>query len=162
MGCLRKLLTIKCRDKVPTLVVLIRADMTSTQIILCSAQLMWAGHVSHMSDKRLPKKIFKGELKHGKRFRGGQKHKIQIFLKYLSKRVLHCSYKLGVSCPRPLHNNSNSNIHAGAVVFLNSRTSKAIQKRAKRKARASASSTAVLTPAIRVNHSRTHFRVRIA
>ena len=49
--------------------------------------------------------------------------------------------------------------YVGAVVFVNSRISKAIQKRAERKARASAPSTAVLTPAIR---SRTHFRDRMS
>ena len=80
MGCLRKLQQIKCGDKVPTLVVLARADMTSTHTILCSAQVMRAGHVSRLSDKRLPKKIYKGELKHSKRFRGGQKQTVQRFL----------------------------------------------------------------------------------
>ena len=34
-------------------------------------QLRWTGHV--MSDERLPKKVFPGELQEGKRSQGGQK-----------------------------------------------------------------------------------------
>jgi len=52
-----------------------------------SAQSRWAGQGVRMSDERLPKKIY-GELKHGKRPRGGQSKTVQGLIKNLSKRVL--------------------------------------------------------------------------
>ena len=45
------------------------------------AQLRWTGHVIRMPDKRLPKKVFRGELKEGKRSQGGQKKRYKDTLK---------------------------------------------------------------------------------
>ena len=41
--------------------------------VLKLAQLLWTGHIIRMPDKQLPKKVFYGELKAGKRSQGGQK-----------------------------------------------------------------------------------------
>ena len=50
--------------------------------VLKLAQLMWTGHVNIiMPDKQLPKKVFYGELKEGKRSQGGQKKRYQDTLK---------------------------------------------------------------------------------
>ena len=42
---------------------------------------MWTGHVRRMFDKQLPKKVFYGELKEGKRSQGGQKKRYKDTLK---------------------------------------------------------------------------------
>jgi hypothetical protein len=49
--------------------------------MLRKAQLRWAGHVVRMPNERLPKKIFYGELLHGKRSLGGQKKRYKNTLK---------------------------------------------------------------------------------
>ena len=49
--------------------------------VLKLAQLMWTGHVRRMSDKQLPKNVFYGELKEGKRSQGGQKKRYKDTLK---------------------------------------------------------------------------------
>ena len=49
--------------------------------VLKLAQLRWTGHVIRMSDERLPKKVFYGELHEGKRSQGGQKKRYKGTLK---------------------------------------------------------------------------------
>ena len=55
-SCLRKLLKIKWKDRIPDTEVLKRAGMLSVHTILKLAQLRWTGHVTRMPDERLPKK----------------------------------------------------------------------------------------------------------
>ena len=49
-------------------------------IVLKLAQLLWTGHVIRMPDKQLPKNFY-GELKEGKRSKGGQKKRYKDTLK---------------------------------------------------------------------------------
>ena len=49
--------------------------------VLKLAQHMWTGHVIRMPDKQLPKTVFYGELKEGKRSQCGQKKCYQDTLK---------------------------------------------------------------------------------
>ena len=49
--------------------------------VLKLAQLRWTGHVIRIPDKQLPKKVFYGELKEGKRCQGGQKKLLKDTLK---------------------------------------------------------------------------------
>jgi len=72
-GCLRRILRIKWQDKIPDSEVLRRACIPSIYAVLQKTQLRWAGHLVRMSDSRLPKQIFYGELSSGKRSAGGQK-----------------------------------------------------------------------------------------
>ena len=51
--------------------------------LLKLAQLRWAGHVTRMSDERLPTKVLYGELQEGKRSQGGQKKRYKDTLKAL-------------------------------------------------------------------------------
>ena len=66
--------------------------------VLKLAQLMWTGHVNIiMPDKQLPKKVFYGELKEGKRSQGGQKKRYQDTLKG-SQGFRHPNGALGTDC----------------------------------------------------------------
>ena len=81
LRCLRNLLHIRWRDKVPNTEVLQRANFPSITTITRKAQLRWAGHVSRMHDDRIPKQLFYGELCHGKRTVGGQRKRFKDSLK---------------------------------------------------------------------------------
>ena len=72
-SCLRKLLKIKWRDRIPDAEVPKRAGMQSVHTVLKLAQLRWTGHVTRMPDERLPKKILYGELQVEKRSHNRQK-----------------------------------------------------------------------------------------
>ena len=71
--------------------------------VLKLAQFMWTGHVRRMPDKQLPKKVFYGELKEGKRSQDGQKKRYKDTLKNSLKDFdqwglgnrLHRSYQSG-------------------------------------------------------------------
>ena len=80
-SCLRKLLKDKWQDKIPDTEVLKMAGMQCVHTLLNLAQLRWTGHVTRMSDERLPKKILYGELQIGKRSHGGQKKRNKDTLK---------------------------------------------------------------------------------
>jgi hypothetical protein len=88
MSCLRRLLNIRWQDKVPDTEVLTRANLPSIYTILQRSQVRWAGHVCRMSDDRLPKQLFYGELSSGKRSTGGQRKRYKDTLK-VSLRRLH-------------------------------------------------------------------------
>ena len=65
--CLRKILGIKWYDGVTNVEVLARANSDSIHTQLSKRRLRWIGHVKRMDNHRLPKKIFYGEIKRGKR-----------------------------------------------------------------------------------------------
>ena len=81
LNCLRKLLKITWRDKVPDTEVLSRSGLSSIYTLFKRAQVRWAGHLVRMSDTRLPKRVFCGELAGGKRSQGGQKKRYKDCLK---------------------------------------------------------------------------------
>ena len=84
LSCLRKLLKIRCQDKIPDTEVLKKAKMQSVHTLLKLAQLRWTGHVTRMPEERLPKKVFYGELRElqkGKCSQGGQKKRYKDTLK---------------------------------------------------------------------------------
>ena len=58
LKCLRKILKIRWKDKVPDTEVLHRADTTSIHTLISKNQLRWSGHVVRMDDNWLPKRFF--------------------------------------------------------------------------------------------------------
>ena len=59
----------------------LNTDVLAIYIMLYRAQLKWAGHVAHMSNKHLRNKVFYGDLKYGKRSLGGQNKRYEDYLK---------------------------------------------------------------------------------
>jgi hypothetical protein len=84
--CLRKLAGIKWQDMIPDTVVLDRAGIPSSTLLMKS-QLQRAGHIVRMPDHRMPKIIFYSEMLYGKRSRGGQKRRFKDTLKSSLKSI---------------------------------------------------------------------------
>ncbi|KAI8505331.1 hypothetical protein Bbelb_174400 [Branchiostoma belcheri] len=67
LRCLRRILGISWRDRVPNTTVLERSGSLSLHLLLCQRRLRWLGHVYRMEDGRIPKDILYGELVTGRR-----------------------------------------------------------------------------------------------
>ncbi|KAI8519265.1 hypothetical protein Bbelb_025220 [Branchiostoma belcheri] len=67
LRCLRRILGISWRDRVPNTTVLERSGSLSLHLLLCQRRLRWLGHVYRMEDGRIPKDILYGELVMGRR-----------------------------------------------------------------------------------------------
>ena len=66
ISCLHKLLRIKWQNKVPNTEVLLCMGMPSIHTLLSKVQVRWVGHISHMGNEHLPKRLLYGELLVGK------------------------------------------------------------------------------------------------
>jgi hypothetical protein len=154
--CLRRLLAIKWQDKVPDTEVLARADLPSIHTILMRYQLRWAGHLARMSDHRIPKRLFFGELTHGKRSLGCPRKRF--------KDTLKSSLKAFDMDPARWEENAQDrtlwrySVHKGAEQCEQNRTSAANQRRQARKARAADPQTAATIPC---PHCQRTFRAQI-
>ena len=91
-----KAVIIKWQDKIPDTVFLKKAGMKSMHTVL-KAQLRRTGHVIRMPDERLPKKVFYGELKEGKRSKGDQKKRYK-HPQSLSEGFRLTNWVLGIVC----------------------------------------------------------------
>ena len=65
--CLRKILGIKCQDKVTNTRVLELTGLPLIKTMLCKRRLKWLGHVHRMDNYRLTKQLLLGELSSGRR-----------------------------------------------------------------------------------------------
>lgn len=65
--CLRSILKLTWKDKIPNEEILKRSNMLSIENIIRVKRLRWAGHLSRMSENRVPQQIIFGELKRGER-----------------------------------------------------------------------------------------------
>ena len=65
--------------------------MTSIHAMLKRCKLRWAGHICHMSDEHLPKRLLYGGLKAGKCSHGGQEKHYKDILKACLKSCGICS-----------------------------------------------------------------------
>ena len=81
MRALRSILGIKWQDKISNTEVLDRAHSSTIEAMLLKSQLRWTGHVVRMNDTRIPKQLFFGELKEGKRKRGRPRKRYKDNLK---------------------------------------------------------------------------------
>jgi hypothetical protein len=150
---LRTLLGVKWQDMIPDTELLSRSKLSSIEAYIMRHRLRWSGHVMRMNEARLPKKVFNGELKSGKRKTG------RPLLRY--KDVLKQSLKLcGISeealenqgrptdNPKELREGWRAKVTAGVKHFEASRVEKAQEKRKQRKER-QAANQALLPPTAR-------------
>lgn len=79
--CLRTILGIHWSDYITNVEVLETAQISSIEATLLKTQLRWAGHVSRMDKRRLPKIVLFGELSTGDRNVGAPKKRYKDSLK---------------------------------------------------------------------------------
>ena len=70
MRCLRKILRVTWKDKIPNQEILERTSSQSLHSTLAHRRLRWLGHVHRMDGGRIPKDLMYGELSTGARSRG--------------------------------------------------------------------------------------------
>ena len=86
LQCLRKMLRITWRDKIPNNEVLTRCGSSHVHSMIAQRTLRWVGHVERMSSDRLPKTVFYAELATGRRPIGRPKKRYKDHLKDTLKR----------------------------------------------------------------------------
>lgn len=79
--CLRSILGISWRDRVPNTSVLLLTGTVDMFTILRRRRLRWSGHICRQDEGRLPKNIFYGELANSPRPRGRPKLRFKDVLK---------------------------------------------------------------------------------
>jgi hypothetical protein len=70
LRCLRRILHVSWRDRIPNSEVLLQAGVPSMYSLLAERRLRWLGHVRRMESGRIPKDLLYGELATGSRPRG--------------------------------------------------------------------------------------------
>ena len=70
LRCIRRILGILWKDKVPNTEVRSRAGLPSMFTLIRQRRLRWLGHVHRMEDGRIPKDILYGQIATGKRDTG--------------------------------------------------------------------------------------------
>nr|VZI31873.1 unnamed protein product [Spirometra erinaceieuropaei] len=87
LSCLRRILRLNWRDRIPDTDVLERTGILSIYSMLRQMQLRWSGHLLRMDDERLPKRLFYGDVATGSRRQGGQIRRYKDTLKSSLKRL---------------------------------------------------------------------------
>ena len=113
LRCLRSILNISWQDKIPDTKVLERTQLPSVITTMREAQARWAGHVSRLSDSRIPKQLLYDELSQGARKAGGQRERFKDSLKaYLKDFNIDVTTWENAASDRPAW---RSMIHKGAL-----------------------------------------------
>ena len=80
---LSRIANSKWQDMIPNTAVLQCCAQNGIEHHIKRAQLRWSGHLVRMSDDRIPKAVFYGELDAGHQTRGGQRKRYKDVLKVL-------------------------------------------------------------------------------
>nr|VZI24637.1 unnamed protein product [Spirometra erinaceieuropaei] len=87
LSCLRRILRLNWRDRIPDTDVLERTGILSIYTMLRQMQLRWIGHLVRMDDERLPKRLFYGDVATGSRRHGGPIRRYKDTIKSFLKRL---------------------------------------------------------------------------
>ena len=153
---LRSLMNIRWQDRVTNSEVLTRAGSRSIESIIMRHRLRWSGHVSRMSEMRLPRQILFSELASGGRSSGRPllRYKDQLKATFKSAEIDPESWEVTASS-RPLWRHT---IKAGTDLFESSRRAKEEEKRQLRQQRRTAPQP---PPSLQCPHCPRLFRARI-
>ena len=151
-----KLLGIKWKDKVPDTEVLSCASLPIIYSILMQSQIHWAEHVVRMPDHRLPKRLFYGELKQGKRSIGGQQKHYKDTHK-VSLKAFNSNTNTWEQTAKD-RGKWQVTVHKGAKAYKANRIAAAEQHRLMRKQSIDKPSTAATIPC---PHCKRTFRAKI-
>ena len=158
-SCLRKLLKIKWKDRIPDTEVLKSAGMQSVHTLLKLAQLRWTGHVTRIPGECLPTETLYGELHVGKHSHGGQKKRYKDTLKASLK-----DFNIPTESWEQITQDRTKwrgLVRRGAGEYEAKRISEAEQKRAQLKARAKASPTELSSSDLSCSIFNRQFRAKI-
>ena len=113
--------------------ILERTGMVSAECMLLRNGLRWAGHVFRMSDPRMPKQVFYGQLTEGSRNIGRPKKRYKDHIKQTMKK-----FNLDPGCLETAAADRGEwrrAVHGGATHFESERTRERIEKSRRRHAR---------------------------
>ena len=131
INCLKKLLHITWKDKIPDTEILERTGLSCVQTELRKNRIRWAGHVRRMPNHRIPKQLLYCKLSEGERSVGRPMKRFKDCLKDSLKDfgIDHDSWEVRAA-DRPTW---RSLIRTGAKSFETNRALEAKRKRAVRK-----------------------------
>nr|VZI14630.1 unnamed protein product [Spirometra erinaceieuropaei] len=159
LSCLRRILRLKCQDRIPDTDVLERTGILSISTMLRQMQLRWSGHLARMDDERLPKRLFYGDLATGSRRQGGQirryKDTMQSSLKRL--QIIPTNWE-DLALDRPTWRRT---VKTGAAIYEANRIAAAKAKREARKSQLRAVRNADAQPLPTCPRCQRTFRARI-
>ncbi|BHF76704.1 hypothetical protein SprV_0501980300 [Sparganum proliferum] len=87
LGCFRRILKLKWRERISDKEVLERTRILSIYTMLRQMQLRWIVHLMRMDDEWLPKRFFYGDVATGSRRQGGQIRRYRNILRTSLKRL---------------------------------------------------------------------------
>lgn len=129
MRCLRRIAGISWQQLVPNTEVLERCGVRGIEAYIMESRLRWTGHVIRMPNHRIPKQILYGELRNGKRSRGGQRLRYKDQLNSTAKVC-----KLGDLEQQALDRDEWKAVYkSGVATFERNRVRDAKEKRRRRK-----------------------------
>jgi len=99
MCCLCKVAGIKWQDTVLNTEVSRICGIQGIETFLLQTQFHWIGHVIQMSNDRIPKQVFFGQLAAGKRFPGGP---IRHYKDSLEENLKKCGFQPKSLCEESL------------------------------------------------------------
>ena len=147
---------------IPNTDVLEKANLSSVVTMIRKAQMRWAGHVSRMTDSRILKQLFYGQLKNGRRKVGASRKRYKDSLKaHLKDFNLDVFTWEKAASDRPAWRKT---IHNGALFSKEKKLNAAKEKRMRRKAGRGPPNrlsthrcqTCFLTPIALFSHLQTH------
>ena len=130
MRCIKAILGLTWKDKVPHAEMLTRTGLQSIESMLLRIQLRWVGHVCRMPSERYPRRVLYGQLAEGTRPAHGPKKRYKDHIKKTMK-------SFGID-PATLESSSSdrstwrSMCHDGAMTFEANRAEKRREKRLRR------------------------------